>query len=176
MHNENALTDCLFNEEAICMQRVKRILAAILVAMTILGCNVTGFAATKPTVKCISYPKVVKREKVAKFKFRLNVGSYSYKKNYYRAGLGITAMTATSTCWGNGVSDAEAKASLASFNKNNIIGMRKNGSWTLPWVFPKICTTGEYKVAYASFYRNKDSVSAWKINKNNIKVFPITVK
>ena len=68
------------------MQKIKRILAAILVAMTVLSCNVTGFAATKPSVYLVSKSSVsVKRGKSTTVKFVVDSNSYKMKSNRYRA-------------------------------------------------------------------------------------------
>ncbi len=68
------------------MQRIKRILAVFLVAMTLLSCNVTGFAAKKPTVASKAYASswTIKRGSSIKIRFVVNSNSYTYKNGRYR--------------------------------------------------------------------------------------------
>ncbi len=70
------------------MQKFKRFLAAILVAMTLLSCNVTGFALTKPSLSktaAASPSWSVKRGGTIKFRFLVNSNNYPKKSGRYRS-------------------------------------------------------------------------------------------
>ena len=68
------------------MQKIKRVLAALLVVMTILSCNVTGFAAKVPTAT-LTYQsaKTVKRGKTVLLNYKVKCGSYKKKGSKYHA-------------------------------------------------------------------------------------------
>lgn len=152
------------------MTGVKRVLAMLLVFMTILSCNITGFAATKPTAKLTDYPATVTRGKqTQKFYFRLRAGSYAYKSNFYRAGIAAG--------WTKGMTTAQSKTFITKTPKNNIVGFAKScDDFRFTYMLPKDMKTGKWKFVYAAFYRSKDSLSAWTINKDCIRMVTITVK
>ena len=68
------------------MLRIKRIMAAFLVALTLLSCNVTGFAAKNPQMSKTAYASSwkVKRGSSIKVRFVVNSNSYTFKNGRYR--------------------------------------------------------------------------------------------
>ena len=153
------------------MTRVKRAVAMLLVMLTLMSCNITGFAATKPTAKCTSHPTTVNRGKVSKkFLFNLRVGSYNYKSNFYRAGIAFALCK-------NSMTSTQCKTYITKTPSQWIFGFDRNynGFW-YTFNVDKRMSTGKWKFVYATFYRTKNANSAWTINKSNIKMFTITVK
>ena len=148
------------------MTKVKRVLAMLLVMLTLMSCNITGFAATKPTMKCMSHPTAIARGKTGKYVFKINVGSFT-KKKFCRTGWQL--------CWGKW-SSAQAKTSIQKIQKKYINGIDSSTKFVLKLKIDKSMAKGKYIFVYAPFYRSKNSTSAWRINKDNIKTFAVTVK
>ena len=121
------------------MNRIRRILAALLVVLTVLSCNVTGFAATKPSAKLVSYTKTVKRGKTAKFSFDVKTGSYTQTKNKWRSALDYRIYFKKT--------NAYATSGTYFYSCDD--------SYNYEWKVPKKTKKGEYVLAYRSIYSSK---------------------
>ena len=140
------------------MQKMKRILAAMLVALTLLSCNVTGFAATKPTASLVSKSaSTVKRGKKLKVTYRLNSGSYKKKNGVWRSRF--TQLVDYKSIGGTryGVSD---DVFTGNFN------------YIFTWKINKSLPTGKYYLVYGTFYR-KNASASWTVNTAKSTTFKV---
>ena len=145
------------------MQKIKRVIAALLVAMTILSCNVTGFAAAKPSVTLMSKSTVsVKRGKSTTVKFKANSGSYKKKGNKYRSvlWLGIYYKNFDASSYVNNT--AYMYWFTGNYNINHKVKVNKKAD------------TGKYYLVYDVVYDKKgateDNLRSWNVDLNTWKV------
>ena len=139
------------------MYKMKRILASILVAITILSCNVTGFAVTRPSVTYLKQSAAtVKRGKKIKFYIALDSGSYKKKSGKWRAYhlFNINYKSPTGPCiyaWGT------------------LFTGRTNSYYD--WFQPSKSTkTGKYYWRVGVFYHKTGVKSNSKVNLNKWKL------
>ena len=154
------------------MQRIRRILAVILVAMTVLSCNVTGFAAvnnstSKPTITVTKKVSSVKRGKKAVVKFRLSSGSF-YKTSFYRSAWAY--VLAPGSIAPGKTAAGISKSEVQKFNGYGTASVNIGSK------LPKYLARGKYRLVCCTFYRNQNKTTAWTLNKNSVRSFIVTVK
>ncbi len=151
------------------MQKIKRAVAALLVALTLLSCNVTGFAAArKPTMTVTKKVSTITRGKKATVKFALKSGSYTRKK-FYRAAWTLGLVPASS-------SPASFASGFQKKNIHNTFTGKKNLTMDVGTGLPRSHPTGKFYMVFFTHYRTRNTVKAWTLNKASIDWFKVTIK